>query len=169
MARTQAPSPLEHPALGSAPATDADALDADQRGACAVVADLLAGGRLWSLPSLAGIAVAGWTVPQLQAWPLPLRAATLLALGLLLAAERYLAVRVALDARLFDRLARGAAPGGLDSLAALDRALVHQLGMPPAKAGRPLAPRLAGARRLYRLHWSAALLCVAQAGWRLWA
>lgn len=143
-----------------------DSLDADDRAACAVVADLLTTARLWSAPALGGLAVAGWAVvTQASTWPLPLRAAALLALGLLLGVERYLAIRVALDARLFGRLALGS----LDSLAALDQALTAQLALPPAKAGRPLAPRLTGARRLYRLHAGAALVCSAQAGWGLLA
>ena len=71
-------------------------------------------------------------------------------------------LRVALDARLFDRLAAADA-AGLPGLPLLDAALQQVLQVPPTKAGRPLAPRIAGALRLYRLHAAAAGLLVALA------
>ena len=74
------------------------------------------------------------------------------ALAALLAAcgERVLAVRIAFDARLFAWLA--AQPEGGAATGAMDAALVGWGLMPAGKAGRPLAERLHGARRLLRLH-----------------
>jgi len=83
--------------------------------------------------ALAGLANGGAPHPILLLVPLSI-------------AERYLAVRVALDARLFGRLADGT----LMTLDDLDAGLQQVLAMPAAKVGRPLAPRIAGARRLYR-------------------
>ena len=85
--------------------------------------------------ALAGLATGGAPHPIVLLVPLAI-------------AERYLAVRVALDARLFDRLA----VGSLATLDDLDAGLKQVLSVPAAKAGRPLAPRIAGARRLHRLH-----------------
>jgi hypothetical protein len=65
-------------------------------------------------------------------------------------------VRVALDARLFDRLATGT----LASLDDLDAGLRQTLSVPAAKAGRPLDARIAGARRLYRWQTVATVLIV---------
>ena len=62
--------------------------------------------------------------------------------------QGYLALRVRFDAALFARLAEG---GALPDLAALDRTLLALGLMPAAKIGRPLGPRIAGARRLFRL------------------
>lgn len=151
-------------APGTGGHTTGGPLDEAQRCACALLADLLRSARLWDGPALLGLAAAGLSG---TAWPPMPHAALMFMLGGLLAVERYLAVRVALDARLFDRLARGAAPGGVASLALLDQALMAQLGMPAPQASRTLLPRLAGARRLYRLHLAAALSCTAQAGWML--
>ncbi len=61
--------------------------------------------------------------------------------------QSYLALRVRFDAALFARLAEG---GAIPDLAALDRALTALGLLPAAKAGRPLGPRIAGARRLFR-------------------
>ena len=69
--------------------------------------------------------------------------AAVLLLGL---AEFWLAGRVAFDADLFARLA---ARGG--HLAAFDRAMLGLGLLPATKAGRPMATRIAGARRLFRL------------------
>ena len=88
------------------------------------------------------------------------RVAPLIALAVLTALERYLAVRVALDARLFDRLA----DGSLGDLQCLDGALQRVLAVPASKAGRALASRIAGTRRLARLHLAAVAALVATAG-----
>jgi hypothetical protein len=112
------------------------------RAACAVCADWLGTAPALSLvawlavaAALAGLATGGAPHPIVLLVPLAV-------------AERYLAVRVALDARLFDRLA----VGSLGTLDDLDAGLQQVLAVPAAKAGRPLAPRIAGARRLHRLH-----------------
>lgn len=117
-------------------------LTPSDRAACAVCADWLGTAPALSLvawlavaAALAGLATGGAPHPILLLMPLAV-------------AERYLAVRVALDARLFDRLA----VGSLATLDDLDAGLQQVLAVPAAKAGRPLAPRIAGARRLHRLH-----------------
>ena len=129
--------------------TDQPLAPAD-RAACAVCADWLATAPVLSLvawlgvaAALAGLATGGAPHPVLLLVPLAI-------------AERYLAVRVALDARLFHRLA----DGSLHTLAHLDAGLQQVLGVPPAKAGRPLHARIAGARQLYRWHAAAAALLV---------
>lgn len=58
-------------------------------------------------------------------------------------AGTYLGARVAFDAALFRGLA-----AGQGTLASLDDALAGLGLLPPGKAGRKLAPRVAGARRL---------------------
>lgn len=117
-------------------------LSPTDRASCAVCADWLATAPQWAwvaapaaLLCWAGVARGG-------------TAHALWLLGALLLAERVLAVRVALDARLFDRLA----DGRLEHLGQLDAGLHGVLRVPTAKAGRPLAPRIAGAMRLYRWH-----------------
>jgi hypothetical protein len=79
-----------------------------------------------------------------------LQAAALLLVGL----ETYLALRVGLDAQLFERLAREAAAGGLDLEAfdrgLLDAGLLGSLRESPARP-RPLEARLEGAMRLFKL------------------
>jgi hypothetical protein len=62
-------------------------------------------------------------------------------------AEICVAIRAGFDAALLRQLA--ADSGGPD-LAALDGALVQLDLLPPAKVGRPLAPRIDGAQRLLR-------------------
>ncbi|ARN22438.1 hypothetical protein [Piscinibacter gummiphilus] len=121
-----------------------------ERAACAVCADWLAtstavGIVAWFAvaAALAGLATGGAPHPVLLLVPLAVF-------------ERFLAVRVALDARLFDRLATGS----LASLDDLDAGLRQTLSVPASKAGRPLAPRLAGARRLYRWQTVATALIV---------
>jgi hypothetical protein len=138
--KVQPPVPVDGPSLAD-------------RAACAVCADALATHRLWGALALGcGLAVLlsslampggrlGSTHPG---WVLP----ALLALTVL---ERFLASRVGLDALLFDRLARGELPG----LAELDTGLQQVLGVPATRAGRPLGPRIEGARHLYRLHLGA--------------
>ncbi|MET0351301.1 MAG: hypothetical protein ABW067_16025 [Rhizobacter sp.] len=120
------------------------------RAACAVCADWLATSTTVGLvawfavaAALAGLATGGAPHPVLLLVPLAF-------------VERYLAVRVALDARLFDRLATGT----LASLDDLDAGLRQTLSVPAAKAGRPLDARIAGARRLYRWQTVATVLIV---------
>jgi len=121
-----------------------------ERAACAVCADWLATSTTLGLvawfavaAALAGLATGGAPHPVLLLVPLAF-------------VERYLAVRVALDARLFDRLATGT----LASLDDLDAGLRQTLSVPAAKAGRPLDARIAGARRLYRWQTVATVLIV---------
>lgn len=123
-------------------------LTPSDRAACAVCADWLGTAPALSLvawlavaAALAGLATGGAPHPIVLLVPLAV-------------AERYLAVRVALDARLFDRLA----VGSLATLDDLDAGLQQVLAVPAAKAGRPLAPRIAGARRLHRLHTATVVL-----------
>ena len=91
------------------------------------------------------LAFAGLLAPLVVRVPLFGWAAALLA-GLAGMAQAYAAARVGLDAALFRGLATGA--GTLDGL---DGALLQLGVLPPQKAGRPLAERLAGAQRLLRL------------------
>jgi hypothetical protein len=102
----------------------------------AVAAALLRSGRWIAAYSLllSAAAVAGllWRPAAAPLW---------LAVLLPGAVQIACAVRVELDARLFEQMAAGA------PLAALDRALIDVAGMPPAKAGRPAAARVQGARR----------------------
>lgn len=86
--------------------------------------------------------VAGWRPPGGPVLA-ALGAAALLGL-----AERYLAVRLAIDAQLFGDLARGT----VADLSVLDQALAQLALAPPAKAGRTLTERTAGALRLVRWH-----------------
>lgn len=72
--------------------------------------------------------------------------------------EIYLAVRVGFDAVLFQRL--GASPDLL-SVDGMDAALTELELLPEAKRGRPIAARIAGARRLFRWQWCAVLAQVA--------
>jgi hypothetical protein len=60
-------------------------------------------------------------------------------------AQTWFAIRVGFDAALFHRLA------STGDIAAIDTALTGLGLMPSGKAGRPAAPRIAGARRLFRL------------------
>lgn len=132
---------------------DAPVLGSADRAACAVCADWLATATVSAgaagasaAAALAGVATGGAPQPLLVLLPL-------------LLAERYLALRLALDARLFARLADGTLPG----LGALDAGLAGALNVGAAKAGRPLATRIAGARRLHRWHIVVALLCAVTA------
>jgi hypothetical protein len=72
--------------------------------------------------------------------------------------QTYFAIRVGLDAALFRGLA--AQETGPD-LAALDKALQGQGLLPQHKAGRPLAERIAGARRLFNYQSGLLLVQVA--------
>ena len=126
----------------------------EDRADCAVCAALLHASRVWEHLALAATLL-GAVAASL---PVP-RVAVLIGLAVLAALERYLAVRVAIDARLFDRLA----DGRLGDLPRLDGALQRVLAVPASKAGRALAPRIAGARRLARLHLAAVGALVAAA------
>lgn len=130
------------------------ALTDDERADCAVCAALLYASGVWQWLALVAVPLGA----AAAALPAP-RPAGLVALAALALAERWLAGRVALDARLFDRLAAGAL--SLDGLDGLDGALRRVLAVPAAKARRPLAPRIAGAKRLAALHLAAVGLLVA--------
>lgn len=138
-------------------------LSGDERAACAVCADALATGRLWSQAAL--LALVAVLLAAAAGMP-PSRAPGVLIAGLVLGlVERGLALRVQLDARLFDRLARAE----LATLSNLDHALQQVLAVSAAKAGRALPARIAGALRLYRLQVLATLsLCALDivAWWR---
>lgn len=141
----------------------APGLDADARARCAVAAALLHGGRITAglaLLAAAGLGLAVLPLPGRTPPPWPLVATALL----LLLVERYLALRVALDARLFDDLAGGRCA----DLATLDRALQQVLAVPAAKGGRSLHARIGGAQRLLGLHAlaTAALLLMGLWAWR---
>jgi hypothetical protein len=129
-----------------------DVLDAQARAQCAVCADLLAASSVWFCVGplvLAGLAaailMAGASGDGVAGAILCWWAALLVWL-----AERYVALRIRLDARLFDRLSRGEASGGLGSLALLDGALQKVLGVPAHRSGRSLDERLSGTRRWWR-------------------
>lgn len=133
---------------------DTTRLSAPDRAACAVVAAAMHGAAGWSL-------VAGLTALAVLAAVVNRGAATgaLAVLVPLVVAERYAAWRVALDARLFDRLANGELP----DLAELDGALQHVFAVPATKAGRALPERIAGARRLLRAQAGTHVLLIALA------
>ena len=91
---------------------------------------------------VAGTMVAGMVIRASFVW----YAMPMLALAALVGlVELWLAIRTGIDAALFARLAAG--ESRLDTL---DAALAGLGLMPPAKAGRPLEARIAGARRLLR-------------------
>jgi hypothetical protein len=152
----------------SSPAPQHTQLSNDDRADCAVCADLLAMAPVPGALALVAAALAAWRwMAAPPPWPAPIVAAGLATL-LAVLLERYLAVRVALDARLFHRLAQGA-PAGLPGLQALDGSLQRVLGRRPAgpqgaHPPRGLAARLAGARRLHRLHLAAVVLVLAGTG-----
>lgn len=136
-------------------------LSAHARAGCAVCADLLATAPWWwalALWGLGGLTVRGLSCGQ-RVWVAGA------ALGLL--AQVYCSVRVALDARLFARLARPGG-GGLADLSVLDHALAPLRGAAaPSGPVRPLQDRLVGAQRWYRRHagLSVALALLAAAAW----
>lgn len=122
----------------------------DERAQAAAVAALLDQARIvdgLSRP-LTVVALLALAAPLLtgQRWSAALFA-LLGAVALAGLAQAYLALRVRFDAALFARLADG---GAIPDLAALDRALTALGLLPAAKADRPLAPRIDGARRLFR-------------------
>ena len=92
-------------------------------------------------------------LPAIPGRPPLLLPAVLGPVALLGLGEAYLAMRVGFDAALFRRLA---APAEAFDLGRLDEALLRLGLIPPAKTGRPIAERIAGARRL--LHWQGLML-----------
>ncbi len=130
----------------------------DARQVLAIVAVVLEQGervdhvsRGLTVASLAGMVAVG----MLAARP-PLPAMLLLGAAAFAGlAEIYFAVRVGIDAALFQRLAAGADD---PDWAVLDAALTRLGMLPAAKAGRPAAARIAGAARLLR--WQIAALLV---------
>lgn len=89
--------------------------------------------------TLAAVAGLVWLGGQAPVWALVCMGAVV-GLGLF---GLYLAIRVGLDAALFRHLAEGDAAG-------FDAAMLRQGLLPAAKAGRPMADRIAGARGLLR-------------------
>ena len=127
-------------------------MTADERALCAVMAALLARGRLihgLSLPFTLGALVAivlldrSLDIPRLGVMVLAISALA----GL---CETVFAARVAFDADMF----QGLGAGELD-LPTMDRALGRLRLAPAAKLGRSLDARLAGARRLLLLELAA--------------
>ncbi len=125
-------------------------------------ADLLEQGQSVSRLSTA-VTVVGVAVLLLPVFPASTAtvptAAVVVLVGLL---ELFIASRVGFDARLFRRLAEDAAAERLD-IDACDAALVGLRLMPVRKAGRPVAKRLAGAKRLLMMQNGAFLVQVAVA------
>lgn len=100
------------------------------------------GGRIDALArglTLAGVVGLVWFAGQVPLGVLICLGA-LVVLGLY---GLYLAIRVGLDAALFRHLADG-------DMAGFDAAMMRQGLLPAAKAGRPVADRIAGARGLLR-------------------
>jgi hypothetical protein len=123
----------------------------------AAAADLLDQGQIVNRLSIAvtAIAVAILLLPMLPPSEATLPTAAIVAIfGI---AELAMAMRVGLDAALFRRLANDAAAERLD-VAAFDAALLALKLMSPGKAGRPIARRFAGARRLLIVQGAALLL-----------
>ena len=125
------------------------------RDLAAVAAALLDQGRRADALSRLVTAAALFVLMLLPAIPerLLLLPAMLGAVALLGLGEAYLAMRVGFDAALFRRLA---APAEALDLDRLDKALLRLGLIPPAKTGRPIAERIAGARLL--LHWQGLML-----------
>lgn len=122
---------------------------------------LIAGARWMTALSMAFTAAAAFTLALFGAGRLGLTAlaSVVIALGL---AQTFLALRCTIDARLFRRLRErmNVANPTATALPSLDSALQSLGWIDAAKAGRPLATRVAGVARLVRLH---GLLLVAQA------
>lgn len=124
-------------------------LDSGQRALCATTASWLGAVRTLAFPALASVALAALHLAHGGA--LWLLAALVL---LLVLAERYLALRLAFDARVFDALAQG----HIESLAHFDTSL-HRLGFGRQVRGeRDLGARIRGAMRLWRVHVAVVLL-----------
>ena len=119
-------------------------MSAADRAAAALMASLLEQG--WVIHLLAMALCAGATVGLLLAsnWSIALVSTAVLLAG---TGETWVALRVGFDARCFRNIAEGG--DGFD-LNGFDLALGRLGLLPPAKrkAGRPMDPRLAGAKRL---------------------
>ena len=122
------------PAEPPAPAAD--------RAAAALMADLLEQGRVIHLLAVALCAAAAAALLLAPGWTAGLIPALVLLAGL---GETWMALRVGFDARCFRRIAEDRDGSGLEGF---DLALGRLGLMPPAKAGRPMAVRLAGGRHL---------------------
>ena len=119
-----------------------DPLPAGDRAAAATMADLLEGGRVVHLLSVALSAGAMAALLLAPDWRSAIGPGAVLLAGLV---ETWMALRVGFDARCFRRIAETADD---PRLVRFD-ATMRRLGlMTEGKAGRPLAPRIAGARRL---------------------
>lgn len=121
----------------------------------AAAADLLDQGQVVNRLSLAvtAIAIAVLLLPIFPASVATVPTAVGVALiGLL---ELFFAIRVSFDAQLFRRLSHDAAQDRLE-INACDAALLALRLIPAGKAGRPLAKRMAGAKRL--LVWQGVVL-----------
>jgi hypothetical protein len=99
--------------------------------------------RLLTVTALAGLVA----ISVIGAWQ-PVLAVMLALSALAGMIETYLAMRVGFDAALLRRLAE-TADAGPDKLAERDAALTSMRLLPVDKAGRPLEPRVAGARDLF--------------------
>lgn len=130
--------------------THADALDQAQRAQCISMAALLqasAGLGHWALLMVT-------TTVLMQVWHEQLQAWWLLAMLLLGLAERYLALRLRIDAGLFAALAAGTLP----TLSLLDQALAATGLRQAPSSVRPLVLRVQGTRRLLGAYMAIVLL-----------
>jgi hypothetical protein len=96
-----------------------------------------------TIAALIGLLAIGVMVDHPDALPLVLLALAVL-VGLV---ELYLSIRVMLDAALFRQLATASAVPDWETF---DAALLRLRVLPPAKTGRSVEPRVAGARLLLR-------------------
>ena len=94
-----------------------------------------------TIAALIGLLAIGVMVDHPDALPMVVLALAVL-VGLI---ELYLSIRVTLDATLFRELATTSAVPDWETF---DAALLRLGMLPPAKAGRPVETRVAGARRL---------------------
>jgi len=132
------------------------AADPGDRDLAAIAAALLDQGRrvdgLSRLVTVAALFVLMLS-PAIPGSPSLLLLAMLGPVALLGLGEAYLALRVGFDAALFHSLA---APDEAFDLGRLDEALLRLGLISPAKTGRPITARIAGARRL--LQWQGLML-----------
>lgn len=140
--------------------SQADQISTAERADCALCADWLSTVWVWSQAALLAMLCIVIAAADGE-FVSPIGIIALLVVSIL---ERALAVRVALDARLFDRLARNE----LGGLPTLDAALQRVLDVPLQKLGRDLPGRIAGAKRLYWFHVSSSLLLIGLAGAAWW-
>jgi hypothetical protein len=113
----------------------------------AAAADLLDQGQIVNRLSLAVTAIAVGVL-LLPVFPASVATVpTAVAVAVIGLVELFLAIRVSFDAQIFRRLADDATQGRLD-IEACDAALVGLRFMPVRKAGRPVAKRMANAKRL---------------------